>query len=92
MKSGMKSVQQGGAVMSNLSKLALNMDGFAFDPTSGDSYVLNPTALVVTQGLRDGRTSDQIARQLTAEYEVSEEAASRDIADFLVRLKSLRLV
>jgi len=74
------------------SRLALNDEGFAFDPTTGDSFMLNGTGLVILRGLREGKGNCEIAQALTSEYEVTPENAESDVADFLARLRSFGLV
>lgn len=75
-----------------LSNLAVNHDGFVFDPSTGDSYVLNQTGLAVLQGLQDGIDEMQIARDLAQQFDVAEDGAQRDVSDFLSRLKMLHLI
>jgi PqqD family protein of HPr-rel-A system len=77
--------------MQRLRSLALNPDGFAFDPTTGESYTLNPTGLVVLEGLREGLTEEEVAARLVERFEVTEEEASRDVDDFLDHLRTFRL-
>ena len=74
------------------SRLALNDEGFAFDPTTGDSFMLNETGLVILKGLRERKGNCEIARALAEEYEVTPEDAESDVADFLAHLKSFGLV
>ena len=78
--------------MQRLRSLALNPDGFAFDPTTGESYTLNGTGLIVLEGLREGLSPDEVAARLVERFEVSEEEASRDVDDFLDHLRTFRLV
>jgi len=68
--------------MSALSQLALNDEGFIFDPTTGDSYQANGTALAVITALRDGATETEAAQTLADTYAVSAEEAGRDVGDF----------
>jgi PqqD family protein of HPr-rel-A system len=75
-----------------LSNLAVNHDGFVFDPSTGDSYVLNQTGLAVLQGLQDGIDEMQIARDLAQQFDVTEDGAQRDISDFVSRLRMLNLI
>jgi PqqD family protein of HPr-rel-A system len=79
-------------VAGQLSDLTVSHEGFAFDPSTGDSYVLNQTGLTVLQGLREGLDETQIARDLSDRFDVSEPAALRDIGEFVARLKSLHLL
>ena len=78
--------------MQRLRSLALNPDGFAFDPTTGESFTLNPPGLAILQGLREGLTPVQITARLTEDFDVPAEDASRDLDDFLDHLRSFRLV
>jgi hypothetical protein len=75
-----------------LSQLAISAEGFVFNPATGDSFQVSETGLAVLNGLRDGRTDDEIARELAGSYEVSLEEARRDLADFQGSLKSLGLI
>jgi len=75
-----------------LNHLTLNPDGFLFDPSTGDSFVANPVAVAVIESLRDGGDEQDAVASLTARYEVAEPDAARDVADFLVRLRSLHLL
>jgi hypothetical protein len=78
--------------MHKLAQLAINAEGFVFNPATGDSFQVSPTGLVVINGLRDGKSEEELAQQLTGAYEISLEEARRDLADFRGSLKSLGLV
>ncbi|MHB1191824.1 MAG: PqqD family protein [Longimicrobiales bacterium] len=78
--------------MQRLRSLALNPDGFAFDPTTGESFTLNATGLTVVEGLREGLTPEELTARLVEHFEVSPLDASRDVDDFLDHLHSFRLL
>ncbi len=78
--------------MQRLRSLAMNPDGFVFDPTTGESFTLNPTGLALLEGLRDGLSPSALTVRLTERFEVTAEDASRDVDDFLDHLRSLRLL
>ncbi len=78
--------------MQKLSHLTLNDDGFAFNTTTGQCFLVNQTALFILDGLRGGKSETEITRQLTNEYGLSLRHAQRDLADFQVRLKTFGLV
>ncbi len=75
-----------------LSSLSINSEGFVFEPSTGDSYVLNQSALVIVQGLQDGIDESQIAAELCSQFDVTDAEACRDVSDFISRLKSFDLV
>jgi len=78
--------------MKKLAHLAINDEGFVFDPTSGDSFQVSQTGLVILSGLRAGKSDEEIAQSLAEKYDVSLENARRDLADFRANLKNLSLV
>ncbi|MBI5397739.1 MAG: PqqD family protein [Verrucomicrobia bacterium] len=77
--------------MQRLSHLALNDEGFVFDPTTGDSFQVSQTGLAILGALRDGKGDDEIAQSLVKKYEVTLEDAKRDVADFRGQLKTVGL-
>ena len=78
--------------MERLRSLALNPDGFAFDPTTGESFTLNVTGLAILEALREGVSPIELVSRLTENFQVSDRDASRDVDDFLDHLRTLRLV
>ena len=78
--------------MQRLRSLALNPDGFAFDPTTGESFTLNATGLAILEGLREGLTHEQITARVTERFQVSTDDASRDLDDFMDHLRTFRLL
>ena len=78
--------------MQKLSHLAINSEGFAFNPSSGDSFQVSSTGLIVLNGLRDGEADDAIAHKLAATFEVTLDEARRDVSEFRVSLKTLNLI
>lgn len=77
---------------SKLSRLALNDQGFAFDPAAGDAFLLNGSALSIIRGCQAGKGDAQLAESLAEEFEIPLELAVRDVSDFLTRLKAMQLV
>jgi PqqD family protein of HPr-rel-A system len=78
--------------MRKLDVLALNDEGFAFDPSSGDSFQVNSSGRAIIAGLRGEKSDAEIADSLVAEFDVETEDALADIADFRARLKSYGLL
>lgn len=75
--------------MMKLSHLAVSDEGFVFDPSSGDSYTVNHTGLVILRALQEGKDDSEIVRVLTDRYDVTPNEATRDVADFNARLKAI---
>ena len=75
--------------MEKLKRLALNEEGFIFDPETGASFVTNETGLFILKKLREGKEEEEILNALLQEYEVDTETAKRDLFDFLEQLRIL---
>ena len=75
--------------MEKLKRLALNEEGFIFDPATGNSFVTNETGLFILKKLREGLSEEEIVQALTEEFEVDENTARRDLYDFLEQLRIL---
>jgi hypothetical protein len=78
--------------MQKLSRLAINDEGFVFNPNTGDSFQVSETGLLILSGLRAGHAEEAIAQTLAGKYEVSLEDAQRDVADFVANLKNFSLL
>jgi len=77
--------------MKKLSQLAINDEGFVFDPLTGDSFQVSETGLFIIQAIRDEKSDEDIAAALNDEFDVSVEDAQRDVTDFRGRLKNVGL-
>ena len=77
--------------MNHLSHLAINEEGFVFNPKSGDSFQVSGTGLVILKAIREGQSDEDIVRVLAESYEVSVEDVRRDVADFKASLNTLGL-
>ena len=78
--------------MPSLSRLSVSPEGLAFDPATGDTFLLNPTALLIVKTFQSGGNQDEVVRVLTNQYQVAPADAERDLVDFQGRLKTLGLM
>ncbi|MDQ7055325.1 MAG: HPr-rel-A system PqqD family peptide chaperone [Persephonella sp.] len=78
--------------MDRIKQLAINDEGFVFDPLTGDSFTVNQTGLFILKKLKEGKTEEEILQEITGEFEVSQEEAERDLIDFIEKLRSYRLI
>ena len=76
-----------------LRDLAVSDAGFVFDPTTGHTYNINPTALFVLNALKAGAAPEAIVTNLQESYDVELESdVARDVDDFVSRLRENGLV
>lgn len=74
-----------------LDRLALNDQGFAFDPDQGESYTINRTGRTVLDHLRRGIGPEAIAAILATEHGLEARLVERDVLDFMDQLRRLGL-
>jgi len=72
-----------------LQDLMLNDRGFAFDPTSGETFQLSTTGLRIVRLLQEGHGHETILEHVIEESEVEPNTATRDLADLLLSLKQV---
>ncbi len=78
--------------MSRLHQLAISDEGFVFDPTTGESFTVNLTGLLVLRGLKEGKSIKEIIETIKEEFDSTPEEVERDINDFMVRLRILKII
>jgi hypothetical protein len=78
--------------MSRLNQLAINDEGFIFDPSTGESFTVNPTGLTILKGLKENKTSQEIAGELQEQFESPSDDIERDVIDFIAHLRTYHLI
>lgn len=79
-------------ILTALKNLALSDTGFVFDPSTGNTYTLNETALYIVRLLKDDKSKEDIIESLLNSYDVSKDEAERDFSDILIQLTEFGLV
>jgi PqqD family protein of HPr-rel-A system len=72
--------------------LAVNEEGFVFDPQTGESFTVNETGKVILKALIESKEKEAIAMTLTEQFEVSLSEAQTDVRDFIDHLRSYQLL
>jgi len=70
-----------------LNRLAISENGFVFDPSSGDSFTVNPTGLIIIELLKKQTDAHETIKQLQQEFDVAENTAKRDLLEFARTLR-----
>jgi hypothetical protein len=78
--------------MASLARLTLPSEGLAFDPSTGDTFMVNDSGKRILKAFQIGRNKGDIIRMLREEFQISQEDAERDVADFHGCLHHLQLV
>lgn len=72
--------------------IAVSENGFVFDPSTGDSYTLNDTALEIIELLKGGKNQNEIVAALTEKYELEKPLIERYLLEFFEEMKTFNLI
>ncbi len=72
--------------------IATSESGFIFNPSTGDSYALNPVAIEILQLLKQGTAPAALKENILAIYEVDPMRLEQDLEDFMNQLKEANLL
>lgn len=73
-------------------KIAVSETGFIFDPTSGDSFSLNPVAAEILTLMKEGKSEEEIKKHFINNYEVDEPTFERSYFDFIAMLRLYNMI
>lgn len=72
--------------------VAISETGFVFNPLSGDSFSTNKIGQEILHKLKDSVSLQDLTDHICATFNVDEHIAEKDIADFLMSLKSYQIL
>ena len=78
--------------MNQKKNVAISESGFVFDPTTGDSFSLNPVGQEILELIKQGKNQNEITDLIISKYDVDQNSFERYFIDFLSTLKQMQLV
>ena len=72
--------------------IAISESGFLFNPSSGDSFSINPIGNEVLQLLKLDKTMKEIIQEIEKKYDVERNMLEKDVEDFLNQLRENNLL
>lgn len=72
--------------------IAISQSGFVFDPTSGDSFSMNPIGMEILSMLQEGKDQGDIFNFVLKKYEVERDTFENNYYDFMGMLRSFNLL
>ena len=72
--------------------IAISETGFVFDPSSGDSFSLNPIGLEIINLIKENCTKKKMMEVIVKNYEVETTALEKDLYDFFNMLSKLKII
>ena len=71
--------------------IALSDSGFVFNPSSGDSYSVNPIGIELIKLMKEGKSKEEIIQYVIETYAVDEATVEKDFYDFLKMIEQFKL-
>lgn len=72
--------------------IAISDSGFLFNPTTGDSYSVNPIGQEILQLLQDEKSEEEIMKHIVKDYMIDKDTVEKDLYDFLNMLQNYKLI
>jgi hypothetical protein len=71
--------------------IALSDSGFLFNPSTGDSFSINPIGNFVIRLMQEGKEDAQIIQEVLKEYMIDRDTVEKDLYDFQNMLNASKL-
>jgi len=76
----------------NLKKnIAVSDSGFIFNPSTGDSYSINPIGNQIISMMKEDKSDEDIIKNLLDQFMIDRSTVEKDLYDFKNMLSSLKL-
>lgn len=72
--------------------VAISDSGFIFNPSTGDSYSVNPVGMEMLTLLHEGTPKEKIKSHIMHEYVCDESTFEKDYYDFTLMLRNYKLL
>ncbi|NTW33132.1 MAG: PqqD family protein [Bacteroidetes bacterium] len=66
--------------------IALSDSGFIFNPSTGESFSVNPIGVEIINLLKEGKEKDEVKEAILEKYQTDEATFERDYYDFVNNL------
>ena len=72
--------------------IAISESGFIFDPSSGESFNMNPIGREILKMLQEGKSTTHVTTEILEKYDTDEATFERYYFDFIDMLKQYNLL
>ncbi|HNS17810.1 MAG TPA: PqqD family protein [Bacteroidales bacterium] len=72
--------------------IAISESGYLFNPSTGESFIVNPLGMEVLQLVKKGRSFGDISKEILSHYSVDTITFEKDYNDFIHQLRQYLLI
>ena len=87
--SQISSIQQDMKLKENI---AISDSGYLFNPSTGESFIVNPLGMEVLQFVKKGKSFEEISREILNRFSVDSITFEKDYQDFIHQLRQYLLI
>ena len=71
--------------------IAISDSGFIFNPSTGESFSVNPISKQIMEWMSEGKSDSEIIDLVAESYATDKDTIEKDLYDFIELLKSYQL-
>ena len=79
-------------IMKLKENIAISDSGYLFNPSTGESFIVNPLGMEVLQQVKKGRSFEEISKEILSHYSVDTITFEKDYQDFIHQLRQYLLI
>jgi hypothetical protein len=72
--------------------IAISESGYLFNPSTGESFIVNPLGMEVLQLVKKGKSIEEISKEILSHYSVDTITFEKDYQDFIHQLRQYLLI
>ena len=72
--------------------IALSESGFVFNPSTGESFSVNPIGIEIFNSLKEEQSFEEISKTMLSKYNTDEDTFEKDFNDFVQLLNNFQLI
>jgi len=72
--------------------IAISESGFIFNPSTGESFSVNPTGVEIFNLIKEGKKIEEIEQLILEKYNTDKDTFEKDYHDFIGFLKQYLLI
>jgi hypothetical protein len=74
------------------SNIAVSESGYVFNPSTGESFSVNPIGIEIFNLIKEGNSYDKISDKILESYNIEKDTFEKDYNDFIELLRQYHLI
>jgi hypothetical protein len=74
------------------SNIAVSESGYVFNPSTGESFSVNPIGIEIFNLIKEGDSFEEISGKILSDYITEKDTFEKDYSDFIALLRQFQLL